>query len=144
MAADPLAIELRMPNEVFNQGKLEVVDEIMSPDMIEHMPVPPEMAGIEGFKSFVRGFRAAFPDLHYDVQVNLSDRDLVTTVAKASATMKGEFRGMPASGKRAEWTEIHVARVRDGKIVEHWGVIDEASMMRQLGFAPDPAGSPAG
>lgn len=143
MGADPAEIVLRMPNEVFSQGKLEVIDEIISPDMIEHMPVPPDMQGIAGFKNFVQAFRGAFPDLHFEVELSTTAGDIVTAVAKASGTMKGDFMGMPASNKRAEWTEIHVARVRDGKIVEHWGLIDEATMMRQLGYAPERAGAPA-
>lgn len=142
MSADPKDVEIRIPLEVFNQGKLEVIDEVMAPDMIEHMPTPPGMpTGIEGFKIFVRGFREAFPDLHYEVVQHFSDGDMVTAVAEASGTMKGDFAGMPATGKTARWTEIHVSRVRDGKVVEHWGVVDLMGMLVQLGLAP---GAPAG
>jgi predicted ester cyclase len=59
--------------------------------------------------------------------------------------MKGNFAGMPATGRKATWTEIHVSRVRDGKVVEHWGVVDQMGMMMQLGVAPGvPAGSTSG
>jgi steroid delta-isomerase-like uncharacterized protein len=144
VGADPAAIELRIPNEVMNQGKVEVIDEIVSPDMIEHDPPPPPFKGdIEGFKAFVRAFRQAFPDLHYRVDVHEASGDIVTTVATGSGTMQGDFAGMPASGKHAEWREVHVSRVRDGKIVEHWGAVDQAGMLTQLGFMPEPAGAQA-
>ena len=144
MGADPSEVDLRIPNEIMNQGKVEVIDEIMSRDMLEHMPQLPGFEGIDGLKRFVIAFRQAFPDLHYDIEFHTSAGDIVTTVATGSGTMKGDFMGMPASGKRAEWREIHVARVRDGMVVEHWGVVDQLTMLRQLGFAPIPEGAPAG
>ena len=144
MGADPAEVELRIPNEIMNQGRLDVVDEVLSNDMIEHMAVLPGYEGLDGFKRFVSAFREAFPDLHYDVQFHASAGDIVTTVAKGTGTMQGSFMGMPASGKRAEWTEIHVSRVHDGKVVEHWGLVDQLTMMQQLGFIPAPAGAPTG
>jgi predicted ester cyclase len=142
MSLDPKAVELRIPLEILNEGKIDVIDEVMAPDMIEHMPPAPGVpTGIEGFKIFVRAFRAAFPDLHYDVVVHFGEGDLVTAVAQASGTMKGDFAGMPATGKKATWTEIHVSRVVNGKVVEHWGVVDQMAMLTQLGLMP---GAPAG
>ena len=57
---------------------------------------------------------------------------------KNSGTMKGDFMGMPASGKRASWDEVHIARAAGGKLAEHWQVIDQLSMLQQLGFVPEP------
>ncbi len=144
MPSEAAAIVLRMPNEVFSQGRIEVIDEIMSPDIIEHMPVPPGYEGLDGFKRFVRELRAAFPDLHLDVELNFGEGDLVAAVATASGTMQGPFLGMPPTGKRATWTEAHMSRVRDGKIVEHWGVVDSFAMFAQLGLIPAAAGAPPG
>jgi predicted ester cyclase len=58
--------------------------------------------------------------------------------------MTGEFGGMPATGKRAEWTEVHVVRFANGKGVEHWGAIDRLGMLEQLGAIPSPQGARAG
>jgi predicted ester cyclase len=130
----------RIPLEIFNQGKVDVADEVMAADMIEHMaPTPGLPSGIEGFKMFVQGFRKAFPDLHYEVISSVAEGDMVATIAHASGTMKGDFAGMPASGKSAKWTEMHFSRVADGKCVEHWGVVDRLGMMEGLGFG---AGGP--
>lgn len=145
MSEENKAIVRRFPLEVMNQGRVEIVDEIQAPDMIEHMPAAPGYANsIEGFKQFVRDYRAAFPDLHYEIITELEEGDRVATVARASGTMQGSFAGMPATGKHATWTEIHVSRIAGGKCVEHWGVIDQLGMLMQLGLAPVPAGAPAG
>jgi len=145
MSGENKRIVNRFPLEVFNEGKVDVVDEIQAPDMIEHQaPLPGYSPDIAGFKQFVRDYRAAFPDLHYEILSELEEGDLVATVAQASGTMKGDMMGMPATGKQARWTEIHVARIRDGKCVEHWGVIDQMGMLMQLGLAPVPSGAPAG
>jgi predicted ester cyclase len=53
--------------------------------------------------------------------------------------MRGDFQGMPASGKEATWSEIHIVRFADGKVVEHWGVVDQLGMLAQLGFGAPPA-----
>jgi predicted ester cyclase len=56
--------------------------------------------------------------------------------------MKGEFAGMPATGKNATWTEIHIGRVVNGRLTEHWGVIDQLSMLIQLGVIESPVRVP--
>jgi predicted ester cyclase len=62
---------------------------------------------------------------------------------RASGTMTGDFMGMPASGKSATWEETHMARFADGKLAEHWAVIDQLGMLTQLGFIPPMGGPPA-
>jgi len=61
-----------------------------------------------------------------------------------SGTHKGEVFGMPATGKHAEWTESHIVKMVNGKITEHWGVVDQLGMLRQLGLAPAREAVPAG
>jgi predicted ester cyclase len=62
--------------------------------------------------------------------------------SSASGTMTGEFGGMPATGKRATWTEIHIGRVANGRLVEHWGLVDQLGMLVQLGIVPAPGRVP--
>jgi predicted ester cyclase len=57
--------------------------------------------------------------------------------------MKGDFMGIPATGKRAEWTEIHIGRYANGRLTEHWGQIDQLGMLVQLGVVPAPGRVPA-
>ena len=56
--------------------------------------------------------------------------------------MKADFLGMPATGKSATWTEVHIGRVANGRLTEHWGVIDQLGMLVQLGVIQSPARVP--
>ena len=128
----------RFPLEVVNQRKLNVLDEISAPNAVEHA-VPPGMPPtVEGTKIFFGMMFAAFPDLQYTVEDTIGEGDRVAQRVTAHGTMKGDFLGMPATGKSATWSEMHILRLKDGKVVEHWGLVDQASMMTQLGLMPGP------
>jgi steroid delta-isomerase-like uncharacterized protein len=100
-------------------------------------PLPGSAGGLAGLKQFFGMLRAAFPDLHYTIEEPLlAEADKVVGRFTVRGTMKGAFLGMPATGKTATWTEIHSARIVDGKIVEHWAVGDRLGMLQQLGLAP--------
>ncbi|MGH2381703.1 MAG: ester cyclase, partial [Candidatus Limnocylindria bacterium] len=66
----------------------------------------------------------------------------VVTRVSASGTMRGDFAGMPATNNHATWSEIHIGRVADGRLVEHWGVVDQLGMLAQLGVVPAPGQVP--
>jgi predicted ester cyclase len=139
MSEDIKAIGRRIPVEVFGQGRYEVVDEIVAPDSIDHGTPPPGiLPGREGLKAIARAMRAAFPDLKNTVDLQVAEGDLVAGKITYTGTMKGDLFGMKATGKRATWTESHFVRVKNGKVTEHWGDIDQLSMLRQLGLAPAP------
>jgi steroid delta-isomerase-like uncharacterized protein len=130
---------LRIPLEVFNKGNLDAADEVMAPDYIEHAPIPPGLPpSLPGFKLFIPAFRAAFPDFQYTVDDVIAEGDKVVVRLTAHGTQKGEFAGLPASGREATWSEIHIVDMAEGKIVEHWVVQDQLGMMQQLGFIPVP------
>ena len=132
---------LRIPLEVFNKGNVNVADEVMAADYIEHAPVPPGLPpGVAGFKLFIPAFRAAFPDFQFTVDEVIAEGDKVVVRLTAQGTQKGEFAGLPASGKQATWSEIHICDMANGKLVEHWVVQDRLGMMQQLGFIPVPTG----
>lgn len=137
--SDDAAIFRRVPEEIFNQGNTDLVDELFAEDYVEHFPLPPGMpAGRDSVKAFVHMARAAFPDFHYDIVQQYQDGDMHVGHIRASGTMTGEFAGMPPSGKSASWEEIHIGRLADGKIAEHWAVIDQLGMLTQLGFVSPP------
>jgi steroid delta-isomerase-like uncharacterized protein len=144
MSEQNKAIAARIPLEAFNEGKLEVIDELIADDNVDHAALPPGMPpGKEGLKLLVTALRTAFPDFKITIKMQLADGDLVVGYATQTGTMTGEFAGMPPSGKTASWDSIHITRVKDGKIVEHWAVQDQLSMLQQLGFAPTPEAAPA-
>jgi predicted ester cyclase len=133
------AASRRIPLEAFNKGKLEVIDETIAPDFVDHEPLPPGMPrGLDGIKMMITELRKAFPDFKYSIDKEISEGDTIVQHMTASGTMKGDFMGMKATGKHAEWQEIHISRMHNGKGVEHWGVVDAMSMGQQLGFIPSP------
>jgi predicted ester cyclase len=134
----------RIPEEIFNKGNLAIAGEIFAADYIEHVALPPGIpSGLPGLKLFVTALRAAFPDLRYHVDDEIAEGDKVVQRATVDGTMRGEFQGMPATGKHATWTEIHVSRVAGGKLVEHWATVDQLGMLQQLGVIPtaEPSGA---
>ena len=123
--------------EGINKGNMAVIEECLAPSIVEHSLPPGLPPNRDGFKMFLTGFRAAFPDLTYTIDDEFAEGDKVVQRLNGTATMKGDFQGMKASGKKASWQEIHIGRFdSSGKVVEHWGVVDMASMLAQLGFGP--------
>lgn len=133
----------RFLDEVINRGNLGVIDELTGDGFVDHQLPPGVPAGIDGLKGFITAFRAAFPDLHYSLEDSIAEGDRVVQRTMAHGTMKGDFQGMPASGKSATWQEIHITRYAGGKAAEHWATIDQLGMLQQLGFAEAP-GQPVG
>ncbi len=120
--------------EVWNQGKLDVLDELLSPNYINHSPgMPNPPAGPEGLKPIVSAIREAFPDLNYEIQNIVIAEDQVAVHTIMRGTHKGDFFGLAPTGKTVEISQMQIERIQDGKIIEHWRVTDELSMMRQLG-----------
>ena len=129
----------RIPLEALNEGKIDVIDEVVSPDYVEYSPLPGYAPTRDGLKSFIRDFRSAVPDLRYRVEREISEGDFVVQHVTGSGTPQHEFLGLPATGKSATWQELHVVRVSGGKAVEHWGLVDMLGIMLQLGALPGQA-----
>ena len=138
MSDDIKALASRIPLEVENQGRLEVLDEVLAPEFIDHAARPGSPPGGEGVKAFIVALRQAFPDLNIKINRQIAEGDLVVTHVTYSGTMTGEFAGMPPSGRQMTSGGIHIVRVSDGKVVEHWGLVDELGMLQQLGFIETP------
>ncbi len=131
----------RVLDEVFSEGRLEVLDEICSPDVVSHDPAEPEdLRGIEAHKERVAGYRAAMSDLTVTADDVFATGDRVCMRWHVTGTNDGELQGIPATGKRVEFTGISIDRFDDdGKIVETWDSWDNAGFMAQLGLAPELA-----
>lgn len=135
--ADYTDLLKRFNDEVMSQGKLELIDELVAEDLIEHAPVPPGFPeGREGVKAFVTMFREAFPDFTAETVAVIGDGDEAWVQSTLSGTHKGDFMGMPATNKKFEITAFDRVRFKDGKAVEHWAAQDDMGMMEQLGLAP--------
>jgi predicted ester cyclase len=132
----------RIPLEIFNQGKLELVDELFAPEYVERTPQPGMAPTRESVKQFVTSLRTAFPDIRYTIEDSIECGDRFVHRVTAKGTMTGEFAGMPPTGKHATWTEIHILRVANEHVVEHWGLTQELGMLVQLGVIPAPGRTP--
>ena len=132
----------RIPLEVLNNNKFELIDQIYSTDYVERTPPPGVAPTREGFKQFAVALKKAFPDLRYTIEDSIESGDKIVHRLTASGTMKADFAGMPATNKHATWTEIHIGRVVNGRLTEHWGLVDQLGMLVQLGVIQSPARVP--
>jgi len=96
----------------------------------------------EGLKQSLVALKTAFPDLRYTIEDAIVCGDQIVHRLSATGTMTGEFMGIPATGKKATWTEIHIGKGVDGRLTEHWGLVDQLGMLVQLGVVPSPARVP--
>ena len=122
--------------EGLNTGNFTGINELVSPNYVDHSLPPGTPTGRDGFKAFVTGMRAAFPDLHYEINDEIVEGDKLVHRVTANGTMQGAFQGMPATGKHGTWTEMHIARFEGGKMVEHWANVDQMGMLVSLGVMP--------
>ena len=131
----------RLMDEVFNKGKISLVDEMFAPAFVEREELPPGTpAGREGVKQLITVFHSAFPDFKATIDDVMAEGDKVVVLSTWSGTQKGEFMGIPSTGKRISFGVFDVIRFADGKIAEHWGQMDTMKMMQQLGAIPAMAG----
>ncbi|CAN5815377.1 ester cyclase [soil metagenome] len=132
-AQDMIEIQTRWAEEVINQGRLDVLDEILSPDIVDHDPAPDQKPGPEGFKGFFATMRSAFPDLQVTGETMVADGDLLAVAYRMDGTHQGEFLGLAPTGRKVSFRGLQIARFAGGKAVERWGSSDQLGMFQQLG-----------
>ena len=130
----------RTLEEVFNQGNLALIDELVAPDFLNY-EVPPGMnnRGPDSTRQVVKMLRTAFPDLHFTIEDLVAEGDTVAGRVTMSGTHLGPFQGIPPTGRSFQQAHMHFVRFRDGKAIEHRAVRDDLGMMRQLGLIAAPA-----
>ena len=126
----------RLMEEDISQGNLAVADEIIHPDFFDHTNPPGMQHGINGHKAIVALFRASFPDLQWQIDDMLAVDDKVVIRTTMRGTHRGEFFGIPPTGRHVVVSGTHVLRLAGGKIVEHWGNNDDLGLIRQIGALP--------
>ena len=139
MTTDTKKMIERIPLEVFNNDNFGLVDELLTTDFVEHTPQLGVAPTREGFKATAIALKKAFPDLRYTIEDSIESGDRIVHRVKAAGTMKADFMGMRATGQRAVWNEIHIGRVANGRLAEHWFVADQLNMLVQLGVIEAPA-----
>ncbi len=133
------AAERRFYEEVWNKHNLGTVDELVARDVVEHNPVVPGQApGLEGFRQMVKMSLSAFPDGQITIEDQIAEGDKVVVRWTAYLTHRGEFAGIPATGKQLSVAGIDIYRYEGGKRVETWRQWDALGMMRHLGVVSSP------
>jgi predicted ester cyclase len=134
---DGATLARRYFEEVWNRGQVDVLDELLAPEYVNHTPSfgnPPP--GPNGLKPIVLAMRRAFPDLHFTIEDVVATPDAVAVRTTMTGTHTGDLFGTAPTYRRIKVMQIQIERVRGGRIVEHWRVTDELTLMRQLGVLP--------
>jgi steroid delta-isomerase-like uncharacterized protein len=130
----------RAMDDFFNQHDLTAPDRIYAPAFVQHNERVAAAArsrglsNVEGVKHFFTGFFQAFPDYRVEIEHIMAEDDKVFVVCNWFGTHRGEFMGVPATGKPIRVRTAEVLRIQDGRIAEHWDVEDQMEMMLALGM----------
>lgn len=135
------AIVRRIYEELLNQEKKSVIDEIYALDLITHDPFMGTVTGVDAFRQLLGMFDAAFPGHRAQVHHVFAEGDFVTVLHIHTGKHTGPFMGMPPTGRDIVINGVEVFRMQDGKIAEFWRHDDDAGLLMQLGIVPAPQGA---
>jgi len=121
--------------DLWNKGDFEGMSRLWAPDMVHHTRTG--TYGPSQVFSLIAGFMQAFPDLGFTIDNIVAEGDFVATRMTARATQRQPFMGVQPTGREIKCTVMGLVRIVDGRIVEHWNVMDELYMLQQLGLVPD-------
>jgi steroid delta-isomerase-like uncharacterized protein len=122
----------------WNLGDREGVFAFFAQDFVDHTAQPGQAPGLEGLKQGMGRFFDAFPDCQSTLKLLVAEGDMVTKYGTLVGTHKGNFFGIPPTGKKVSINHLEIHRFRDGKIVEGWHLEDNLGVMQQIGAIPAP------
>ena len=137
--ADLKTLTRRFYDDVLVGGNLDLIDELVHDEFVEHEEFPGLPPGKESIRFFVTTMREAFPDFTTTIEDVIVEDNKVVSRLRFSGTHQGEFFGIPPTGKKINVQAIDILAYRDGQLIEHWGVTDQMAMMQQLGVIEEPA-----
>jgi ketosteroid isomerase-like protein len=141
-SGDVEALVRRMFDEIVNQGRLELVDELFTADYVDHGPLG-DVAGRDAFRQLVAQWRDAVPDVRCEIDRVIVQGDLCAWLVRTTGTHTGDGLGFPATGRRFETVSANLGRFRDGRAAEHWAEQGMFPMLVQLGVVPAPMAAQA-
>lgn len=136
--ADNIAAQEHLAQNI-NAGNIDEAMQAFAEDALDHDPAPGQGPGRDGFKTFFTQLTAAFPDAHIEPAQLVADDEHVAIAYTLTGTHRGDFNGVPPTGKAIEIRGMQIGRFEDGKIVERWGSSDELGIVKQLGLDPTRA-----
>jgi steroid delta-isomerase-like uncharacterized protein len=132
------ALVRRLVEEVQSGHNLGLVNELLAADFVDHCVPPGLPPDREGVKMQFAMFLQAFPDLHVVIHEQVAEGDRVVTRKTFHGTHQGDLLGIPPSGRPVAFDVIDILRVRDGRITDHWNLVDQLGLMRQIGVVAAP------
>ncbi len=137
MSADLIKDVMRRFYEAFNRGDFPAFDHILADDFVEHENLPPRLLpNREGMKQYIRMVREAFPDVHFEIQDIAAEKDKVWAHVVMTGTQRGQFLGIPPTGKPVVMELVDICRFARNMVVDHWSISEQMSMMQQMGVIP--------
>jgi steroid delta-isomerase-like uncharacterized protein len=136
MAVNSRAIIQRFIEEILNQKKLAVADEIVAEDFIELDPFPGQAQGRQGLKDVLAMFFSGFPDLCWVIEEQIAEGDKIMTRFTWTGSHQGAFMRIPPTGRQVKVKGVVIDRVVDGRMVDSRILMDSMGMMQQLGVLP--------
>jgi steroid delta-isomerase-like uncharacterized protein len=134
------ALVRRAFDDVWNEGNLELVDVLFAATYISHDPGNPHQApGSQGVKEYAAMARAEWPDLHFSVEEQIAEGDLVASRWTLRGTHQREVAGVAATGRQVTATGTSISRIATGRIAEDWIQWDKLGILQQIGAIPAPA-----
>jgi steroid delta-isomerase-like uncharacterized protein len=133
------AVARRYYDEVLNQGHLSVLDDIAAEDYVENDPFPGQGNGRTDFKARVATLLTAFSPCIFTIEDVVAEGDRVVVRWHSSGTHSGAFLGMPPTNRDYTIAGIDIHRLANGRMAEHWHVVDQLSQLQQLGMIPSPS-----
>jgi steroid delta-isomerase-like uncharacterized protein len=130
------AVAHRFLEEVINQNRMDRADDLVVEDFVELDPLPGQRQGREGLKEVLGMMRAAFPDMHWVAEEMVAEGDIVVTRFTWTGTHRGEFFGVPATGRSVVVKGVVMDQLADGKMSKSRILMDSLGMMQQLGAVP--------
>jgi len=129
------ALMWRITEEIWNNGRLELIDELIAEDLVDHVELP----GLEGtgrarYRASVELTRAAFPDFQNPLDFVLGDGAFAVSYGRSTGTHRGEYLGLQPTGRSLDVPTFGILRFADGQAVERWGMSDGIATLRQLGL----------
>ena len=130
------AVVRRFVEEVFNQGNLAAVDRFLAAEYRDANALPGQEPGREGAKRAFSLYQEVFPDLRYTIEEMIAEGDTVVTRVTFRGTHRGAFLGIPPTNRQVSVPAVHITRLVEGTIREHWSLMDDLGLMQQLGVVP--------
>jgi predicted ester cyclase len=137
VSQDLKAIARRTWEEILPACDVIGLEEVTDPNVVSHGARPDEPGGLEGVRQTMFWLARVFSDQRWEIHRLVQEDDMVVVHATHHGRHTGDLMGIPPTGRQVAYDYVHILRYRDGKAVEHWGVRDDMTLMRQLGVMPE-------